>query len=59
MYFVLVREISSGKIVDKAELSVTGNIGDELARLALLTRKQFESRYPSDKYSVTYEEANN
>lgn len=58
MYFVLVKEIESGKIIDKAELSSADNIGNELARLALLTRKQFENRYPADKYSVSYDEAN-
>jgi hypothetical protein len=58
MYFVIVKDIASGKIVDKADLSVTGNIGDELANLAWLTKRQFENRYPSDKYQVTYEEAN-
>lgn len=57
MYFVIVKDIASGKIVDKADISVTGNIGDELAHLVLLTRKQFENRYPSDQYLVTFEEA--
>jgi hypothetical protein len=57
MYFVIVKEILSGKIIDKAELSPTGNIAGELSHLALLTRRQFENRYPSDKYFVTYEEA--
>jgi len=58
MYFVIVKDITSGEIVDKAELSVNDNIGGELAHLAWLTRKQYENRYPSDKYRVTYEEAN-
>lgn len=58
MYFVIVKDIASGKIVDKAELSASGNIGDELAPLALLTKRQFENKYPSDKYQVTYEQAN-
>lgn len=57
MYFVIVNDIASGKIVDKAELTATGNIGGELAHLAWLTKRQFEDRYPSDKYRVTYEEA--
>ncbi|MFA5804770.1 MAG: hypothetical protein WC879_08995 [Melioribacteraceae bacterium] len=59
MYFVIVKEISSEKIVDKAELSVNNNIGGELAHLAWLTKRQFENRYPPDQYYVSYEEANN
>jgi len=57
MYYVLVREISSGKIVDKVELSLNQNIAGELAHLALATRKQCENKYPADKYFITYEEA--
>lgn len=57
MYFLIVKEIATGKIVDKAELSATGNIAGELSHLALLTKRQFENRYPSNKYFVTYEEA--
>lgn len=57
MYFVIVKDIASGKIVDRADLSVKGNPGDELAQRALLTKKQFENNYPPDKYLVTYEEA--
>ncbi len=57
MYFVIVKDIATGKIVDKAELSGTRNIEGELAHLAWLTRKQFEKKYPSDKYYITYQEA--
>lgn len=59
MYFVLVREIATGKIVDKVELSANQNIAGELARLAVITRKQYENKYPSDKYFITYGEAPN
>ena len=57
MYFVIVREISSGKIVDKSELTSTGNIGGGLANLTWLTKRQLENKYPPDKYEVTYQEA--
>ncbi len=57
MYFVLVKEIETGKIIDKAEISSTGNIGGELAHIASLTKRQLENRYPSDKYYVTFEAA--
>ncbi|NJD22432.1 MAG: hypothetical protein FIA82_07145 [Melioribacter sp.] len=59
MYFVIVKEISTGKIIDKAELAATGNIGSELAHLAWLTIRQLENKYPSDKYNVTYQESDN
>jgi hypothetical protein len=57
MYFVIVKDIASGEIVDKAELSANDNIGGELTQLAWLTKRQFENRYPPDKYRVTYEKA--
>lgn len=59
MYFVIVKEIETGKIVDKVELRYTDNIGGEVSHLAWLTKRQLENKYPFDKYSVTFEEAEN
>ena len=56
MYYVIVKDIATGNIVEKSELNASGNIGGELAHLAWLTRKQFE-KYSPDKYFVTYQEA--
>lgn len=57
MYFVVVKEISTGKIVDKAELLSTGNMFGDLAPSALLTKKNFERQYPPENYSITFEKA--
>lgn len=57
MIFVLVRELSTYQIIDHAEISINKNIDGELARVALLTRKQYELKYPRDKYYISFEEA--
>lgn len=57
MYFVVVKEISTGKIVDKAELSFTDNMGGGLAQSALLTKRNFERQYSPETYSITFEKA--
>lgn len=59
MYFVIVKEVETGKIVDKVELRYSNNIGGEISHLAWLTKRQFENKYPSEKYFVTYDEAEN
>lgn len=57
MYFVVVKEILTGKIVDKAELSPTLNMVGDLAQSALLTKRNFERQYTSENYSITFEKA--
>lgn len=57
MYFVVVKEISTGKIVDKADLSSAGNMGGDLSQSALLTKRNFERQYPPETYSITFEKA--
>lgn len=57
MYFVVVKEISTGKIVDNAELSSTGNVVKDLTQTALLTKRNFERQYPPETYSITFEKA--
>ncbi len=57
MYFVVVKEISTGRIVDKMELSSTGNMVESLSQSALLTKRNFERQYPPENYSITFEKA--
>lgn len=59
MYFVLVKEIETGKIVNKAELDANQNINGELANLAFLVKRQFQNRYPSTQFDVIISEAEN
>ena len=59
MYFVIVKEICTGKIIDKVELSTSGNQIDNLLTQASAARKQFANLYPPESYAVTFEEADN
>lgn len=57
MYFVIVKEISTGKIVDKSELPSAGSRNGEISRLALQKKRDFERQYSPERYSITYEKA--
>lgn len=52
---ILVKEKTTGKVVDKIEVEETtpGNrLTDELIRITGILKKQVENKYPSDKYEV-------
>ncbi len=59
MYFVVVKEISTGTIVDKAELPGMKALSGSIAQLAYQLKEQFKTRYSPETYTVTFEEAEN